>query len=170
MPAGMRTASTPDIVARASALIELIQTRYHEGHRRALVDLLADAAEVEALGGEAGIVDALQGFAKALEQHMFKEEMRLFPMMEQGGNTLIRHLIEDMDREHREHEQALRRLQTSLHAMPPAATADAARHRLVEGFDRLAAELSDHIRTEDELLFALFAPPAAAGAPGAAGP
>lgn len=35
-----------------------------------------------------------------LEQHMFKQEMRLFPTMEQGGNTLICPLIEDLHREH----------------------------------------------------------------------
>ena len=28
--------------------------------------------------------------------HMFKEEMRLFPMMEQGGNTLLWQLVDAM--------------------------------------------------------------------------
>ena len=41
---------------------------------------------------------------------MFKEEMRLFPMMEQGGNTLIGLLIEDLHREHVAHEKAMNAL------------------------------------------------------------
>ncbi len=38
----------------------------------------------------------LESMAAALEAHMSKEEMRLFPMMEQGGRALIGHLIDDL--------------------------------------------------------------------------
>jgi hypothetical protein len=65
------------------------------------------AATVEARGIDDGLVDELRAIGNALEQHMFKEEMRLFPMMEQGGNTLIGLLIEDLHREHVAHEHAM---------------------------------------------------------------
>ena len=74
-------------IQQATALIDHIQTRFHDGHRRDLPALLALAAEVEACGIGAELVDALRTIGDHLELHMFKEEMRLFPMMEQGGNN-----------------------------------------------------------------------------------
>ena len=98
---------SPETTRQVSALIDRIQTRFHEGHRRALPELLAMAATVEARGIDDGLADELRAIGNALEQHMFKEEMRLFPMMEQGGNTLIGLLIEDLHREHVAHENAM---------------------------------------------------------------
>jgi iron-sulfur cluster repair protein YtfE (RIC family) len=94
-------------IQQATALIDHIQTRFHDGHRRDLPALLALAADVEACGIDTGLVNALRTIGDHLELHMFKEEMRLFPMMEQGGNTLIERLIDDLHREHVEHEDEL---------------------------------------------------------------
>jgi pimeloyl-ACP methyl ester carboxylesterase len=98
---------SPETTRQVGALIDRIQSRFHEGHRQALPELLAMAANVEACGIGDGLVEALHAIGDALEQHMFKEEMRLFPMMEQGGNTLIGLLIEDLHREHVVHENAM---------------------------------------------------------------
>jgi len=108
---------TFDLTQRATALIEHIQTRFHDGHRRALPELMTMAAAVEAQGIDKGLGDALSAIGHALEQHMFKEEMRLFPMMEQGGNTLIGRLIEDLHREHLEHEQGVACLQARVRGL-----------------------------------------------------
>jgi hypothetical protein len=79
---------------KVAVLIAHILARFHETHRAELPELVA-LAKAHA----PGLLGPLQDLAVALELHMFKEEARLFPMMEQGGNTLIGHLIEDLTAE-----------------------------------------------------------------------
>jgi regulator of cell morphogenesis and NO signaling len=147
------------IAQRASVLIELIQTRFHEGHRGALPELLAMADAVEARGTAKNVVDAVKSMGDALELHMFKEEMRLFPMMEQGGNTLIARLIDDLHREHVEHGDAMLNLRARLASLRNLHGSDPALTTLVLAVDRFADELTQHIRTEDDVLFPLFLQP-----------
>jgi regulator of cell morphogenesis and NO signaling len=157
----------PHHTQRASALIEHICTRFHEGHRRALPPLIALAARVEAQGIAPGLTGELRAIGEALEQHMFKEEMRLFPMMEQGGNTLIRRLIEDLHREHVDHGVAIDGFHARLRSLEAACSAEPSLQSLVEGVDALATELAAHIRAEDSELFPLFtAPPEFSSAAG----
>lgn len=151
---------SPENTRQVSALIDRIQTRFHEGHRKALPQLQAMAAMVEARGIDDGLVAALRTIGNALEQHMFKEEMRLFPMMEQGGNTLIGLLIEDLHHEHVEHESAMDDLRARLGRLTEAHSTDLALQQFIRGLDDLANELALHIRAEDEELFPLFATPA----------
>jgi regulator of cell morphogenesis and NO signaling len=148
-----------NVTTQARALIEHIQMRYHEGHRRALPNLLALAAAAEQRGIGDGLADELAAIGNALEQHMFKEEMRLFPMMEQGGNTLIWQLIEDLHREHVDHQAAMSELRARLGPLSGTHRTDTAFEQLVRGVDDLADELSRHIRAEDEELFPLFSTP-----------
>lgn len=157
-------ASRIDPAAQAATLIEHIQTRYHDTHRRALAQLLPLASQAVALGLHVGVVEQLASIGNALEQHMFKEEMRLFPMMEQGGNTLIGRLIEDLHREHGEHLPAVQELQSQLRAGDATGAAQPILAQLVRGVDDFARELAEHIRLEDEVLFPLFCHSAAAGA------
>ena len=103
--AGMSVPST------AAELIDHILTRFHETHRRELPGIVALARELEGKGATPTLADDLDVMAKALEMHMFKEEMRLFPMMEQGGNTLIVHLIDDMQAEHLDHADVVAELE-----------------------------------------------------------
>lgn len=150
---------TRDLTQRTTALIEHIQTRFHEGHRQALPELLTLAAAVEAQGIDKGLVDALRAIGRDLEQHMFKEEMRLFPMMEQGGNTLIGRLIEDLHREHVAHEQGMECFRARAHELAQAHRTDAALQALAQAVEAFADELSCHIRAEDDELFPLFCSP-----------
>jgi regulator of cell morphogenesis and NO signaling len=66
---------SPEATRQVSALFDRIQIRFHEGHRRALPELLAMAATVEARGVDDGLADELREIGNALEQHMFKEEI-----------------------------------------------------------------------------------------------
>jgi regulator of cell morphogenesis and NO signaling len=150
---------TCDLTQRATALIEHIQTRFHEGHRRALPELMTLAAAVEAQGIDRGLVDALRAIGHALEQHMFKEEMRLFPMMEQGGNTLIERLIDDLHREHVAHEQGMECFQAQVRRLAQAHRANATLQALAQAVEVLAGELIRHIHAEDDELFPLFCAP-----------
>jgi regulator of cell morphogenesis and NO signaling len=150
---------SPNQTQRVSALIESICTRFHEGHRRALPPLLALAVRVEAQGIAPGLTSELRAIGEALEQHMFKEEMRLFPMMEQGGNTLIGRLIEDLHREHGDHEAGMDDFRARLRGFKAACNAESSFQALVHGVDALAKELAAHIRAEDSELFPLFVEP-----------
>lgn len=141
--------------AAAPALIEQIVTHYHETHRRDLPQLLTLARELEAGGGPPGLAERFRVLAAELEQHMFKEEMRLFPMMEQGGNTLIAQLIEDLQVEHAVHGDAVAALRATLDALPAPAAA-AALDRLRMALAKFAADLAQHAQLEDEILFPPF--------------
>ncbi|MFO1341488.1 MAG: hemerythrin domain-containing protein [Burkholderiaceae bacterium] len=137
------------------ALIAHIVERFHERHRRDLPRLVAAARELGPAG--AGVAAHLTAMASALEQHMFKEEMRLFPMMEQGGSPLVGLLIDDLEREHRTHEASIERLQSLLAALVVPAGREAAAEAVRAAAGRLVADLSEHVRLEDEDLFARFA-------------
>lgn len=150
---------TCDLTQRATALIEHIQTRFHDGHRRALPELMTMATAVEAQGIDKGLVDALRAIGHELEQHMFKEEMRLFPMMEQGGNTLIERLIEDLHREHVAHEQGMDCLQARVRESAQVHRANATVQALAQAVEVFADELIRHIHAEDDELFPLFCAP-----------
>lgn len=147
---------TEAIAEQASSLIERILSDYHERHRQDLPELIALARAVEARGLLPGVSDDIRAIGEELERHMFKEEMRLFPMMEQGGNSLIQQLIDEMQAEHRSHGAAMAELRQDLAALSSAADADPALVALAGAVERLAGELAEHIRTEDEDLFALF--------------
>ncbi|NWG74673.1 MAG: hemerythrin domain-containing protein, partial [Rubrivivax sp.] len=103
-----------------------------------------------------GLAGRVRALAADLEQHMFKEEMRLFPMMEQGGNTLIAQLIDDLQVEHAVHGDEVAALQAALDALrvPPAAVA--ALDRLRHALRKFAADLGQHAQLEDEILFPPF--------------
>ena len=150
---------TRDLTQRATALIEHIQIRFHDGHRRALPELMTMATAVEAQGIDKGLVDALRAIGHELEQHMFKEEMRLFPMMEQGGNTLIERLIEDLHREHVAHEQGIVCFQARVRESAQAHRANATLQALAQAVEVFADELIRHIHAEDDELFPLFCAP-----------
>jgi regulator of cell morphogenesis and NO signaling len=152
----MGCASLPQAVE----LIQHILERFHETHRRELPEILRLAQAVEAQGGPAGLAARFAGMADAIEDHLSKEEMRLFPMMEQGGHMMIAQLIEDMNHEHRSHEETMAGMAALLASLPAAgSTADvtALRAAVAKLFD----DLVQHIHAEDEVLFPLFLAPAA---------
>jgi regulator of cell morphogenesis and NO signaling len=80
-------------------------------------------------------------------------------MMEQGGNTLIGRLIQDLHCEHVAHEHAMDEFRTRLRLLGQCHPTDGMLRALTQGFDDLADELGSHIRAEDGQLFPLFAAP-----------
>jgi regulator of cell morphogenesis and NO signaling len=144
--------------ADVPALIAQIVERFHETHRRELRLLAALARELGASGTD--LAEQLAKMATALELHMFKEEMRLFPMMEQGGNALIGRLIEDLERDHRLHEQAISELEELASRLSVPAEGTQTVDTLRTGVARLVSDLRAHIRLEDGVLFPRFRAPA----------
>jgi regulator of cell morphogenesis and NO signaling len=153
---------TPNPIRQPADLIADILVRFHEAHRRDLPAILALARTVEARGGAAALSDRLAAMGAALESHMFKEEMRLFPMMEQGGNSLIGHLIADMEAEHLQHLGEMRGVESLLASLSAVPGGEPELAALRAAVDKLFGDIAAHIAVEDEQLFPLFIP---AGSP-----
>ncbi len=149
----------PPAPAATPALLDHVLTHFHEAHRRDLPALLALAQALPPSPQADALAAAMAAFGQALEAHMFKEEMRLFPMMEQGGNTLIAHLMADMQREHRQHEAAVAALRGLRAALPgDRADADDATAAFDAALARLLDDLAAHVQVEDDDLFPRFQP------------
>jgi len=92
---------------------------------------------------------------------MFKEEMRLFPMMKQGGNTLIGLLIDDLMQEHARHGQHTPQMSARLAAIRVPTEQQATLDALKSGWQAFLVELAQHVAAEDNALFLMFKPTAA---------
>jgi regulator of cell morphogenesis and NO signaling len=147
---------TADKPSSATELIAQVMARFHDVHREELPAIVALARSLDAQGVSPPLAEALQAMAQALELHMFKEEMRLFPMMEQGGNTLIVPVMDDLHAEHRSHRDAMAQLDALLaDALAPAGhEADLAALR--QAVAKLLDDVAQHIEVEDGQLFPLF--------------
>jgi regulator of cell morphogenesis and NO signaling len=143
-------------------LIDYILTRYHEAHRRELPELIRLAARVEArhAGNPAvptGLHTALVELSEALEEHMQKEEFRLFPMMQAGGHPMIHGPIEVMRHEHDEHGERLAALERLAHDCVPPPEACGSWRALYVGVRKLVDDVREHVHLENNVLFGRFA-------------
>jgi regulator of cell morphogenesis and NO signaling len=159
--AGLAT-TPPDVPMETGALIDLIETRYHAGHRRDLAELIRLARRVEAVHGERedaphGLAALLEAIAADLEDHMRKEEGVLFPMMRAGGHAMIGHPIAVMRHEHDEAGAQLRALEELTTGGTPPEGACNTWRALYAGTRHFTEELMEHIHLENNLLFPRFA-------------
>ena len=143
-------------------LIGHILTRYHDTHRRELPELLRLAARVEARHAghakvPAGLHAALQEASAALGEHMAKEEQILFPLMMQGGHTMIAAPIARLRVEHIEHGDRLDRLEVLTHDLELPEDACPTWHALYAGLRKLIDDVHEHVHLENNLLFPRFA-------------
>jgi regulator of cell morphogenesis and NO signaling len=148
--------AAPETLSDA-ALAAFIVERFHEAHRRDLPRVIELAGRVVDHDASPALRVRLRRMAADLEAHMFKEEMRLFPMIEQGGGPLLGHLIDDMVGEHRQHEEAVAEVRGLLAAAAAAPGAEAGMASLRSAIEALFTDLAEHVRLEDEVLFARFA-------------
>lgn len=140
----------------SAAQIEHILSEFHESHRRDLPALISLARQLPATGTTPSFADELQALMVDLEAHMFKEEMRLFPMMEQGGNTLIGLLIDDLMQEHARHSHHTPQMSARLAALQVPPEHEATLSALTTGWQAFLAELAKHVAAEDDALFLMF--------------
>lgn len=148
-----------DVPSEIAPLIAHIVARYHEVHRRELPELVRLAKRVEAVHGERpecpkGLATLLQNVALELNSHMQKEEMVLFPMMEDGGHPAIRHPIGAMRAEHDDVGVDLKKIESYLGKLP----ADACNtwRALDAGVAKFCDDLMNHIHLENNVLFPAF--------------
>ncbi|MFN3513413.1 MAG: hemerythrin domain-containing protein [Phenylobacterium sp.] len=143
-------------------LIPHILERYHETHRREFPEAVRLARKVEARhAGDPdcprGLGDHLAFMAAELESHQQKEEQVLFPMiLAGGGHPMIRFPIGRMMAEHEDVEGQLQRLRLLTQDFTAPEGACASWQALYDSCRKLDADLREHMRLENEVLFAPF--------------
>jgi regulator of cell morphogenesis and NO signaling len=153
----MRTSITPAARQDAAALIDHILVRYHAVHRQQMPELIGLAQRVEAAhaGHPAlprGLADLLSRMAWEMEAHMQKEEEGLFPALHDGSGSMAI-AMELMRDEHNDHHQRLAELEALTQGHRAPADACGTWRALCAGTAAFAADLREHIRIENEILF-----------------
>ena len=155
----------PAAPQETDALIALILTRYHAVHRAELPGLVALARKVESVHAEhpevpSGMAEALAYLRQAMEDHMAKEEMILFPAMRAGGGPGIESPIAVMRADHDDHAEEVALIRELTLDFTPPEHACGSWRRLYEGTAKLFDDLAAHIALENEVLFPRFEPAA----------
>lgn len=102
----------------------------------------------------AGLAAHLRDMSGELETHMAKEEQILFPMITRGMGAMARGPVSVMRSEHDEHASALSTLDRLTFNLTLPDDACGSWRRLYEGLAAFRRDLTDHIRLENDLLFA----------------
>ncbi len=142
-------------------LIDHIQNRYHEAHRRALPELITLSRKVEAVHREhpkvpTGLSDVLRQMESELEPHMAKEETTLFPAMRQQLNGKVNVTIEELRHDHNDQGVLLRSLESLTDDFMLPEGACRSWHALYAGTAKLTEDLMEHIHLENNILFPRF--------------
>ncbi|MFN4142839.1 hemerythrin domain-containing protein [Aestuariivirga sp.] len=153
-------APSPDTMD-VESLLDHILAAYHQKHRAELPDLVALARKVERVHHDVpeaplGLGDALEHVAADLESHMQKEEQVLFPAMRQGLGGALAQPISMMRSDHEDHAQCIAEIERLTRGYAVPAGACGSWQRLYAGVESLCAELREHIRIEDDILFPRF--------------
>ncbi|MFV0514452.1 MAG: hemerythrin domain-containing protein [Jhaorihella sp.] len=144
-----------------SELIDHIQSRYHDTHRRELPEIATLSEKVERVHHDhpqvpKGLGELLRRLIGEMEVHMKKEELILFPAMRAGGGPGIKNPIAVMRADHDDHEESvaeIRRITGDL-ALPEGACRSWT--ALYEGTQKFLDDLDAHMRLENDVLFPRF--------------
>lgn len=143
-----------------SALIQHLLSRYHDVHRRQLAEVILMARRVEQVHRDHpdcphGLAAHLQEMAEELENHMRKEELILFPMLQTHANPVqVNAPISVMRHEHDQHGDALRDMSKLAHDMQPPKGACNTWRALYGNLAQFRDDLMQHIHLENNILFA----------------
>lgn len=145
----------------AAELTRHIETRYHARHRQQLPQLVTLAEMVEDLHEPdrdvpEGLTAVLRRMIGEMEVHMKKEELLVFPLIRKGGAAVLAERIAALRADHDDHDRdlaAIRRLTGGLTLPAGACTPWAT---LYEGLTEFIADLGEHIRLENDVLFPHF--------------
>ena len=144
-------------------LIDHLLARYHARHREQLPELVRLASRVEQVHGHHphcpnGLADLLRDIQQELENHMLKEEQVLFPMLQMGMGPQAATPIQVMRHEHAQHSEALEQLLSLTNQITAPAEACNTWRSLYHELSAFHADLREHIRLENDILFARAAP------------
>ena len=151
----------PALPDAAADLTRLIVTRFHDAHRAELPELIALASKVERVhhdhpAASIGLADALQRMRDELLAHMVKEEQVLFPMMAANPGSRLDPPIQRMRSEHDAHGEALRELLDLSDDLSVPDDACNTWRALYLGLRKFTEDLTEHIHTENNVLFPRF--------------
>lgn len=144
--------------APTGALIDHIQTRYHDTHRRELPELIALARKVETAHATDpdtphGLTHALEAMVVELEAHMREEEAIVFSALRTGGAGHAADAIPHLREAHEGQEAALNRIAAITHGFRLPRGACPRWQRLYAGLGKLVEDLDEHMYLENEVLF-----------------
>lgn len=148
--AGMRDEAPVD------ALIDIALAQ-HAGFRVSMPALIARAAAIEPGGGPQPLTELLREIAASQEEHMLREELRVFPLMRQGRSERLSAAIALMREEHDDNVEFLMRLAQLTNDYRGAEGDGAARRALCIDVGRFAEDFIAHIYVEEGVLFPRFA-------------
>ncbi|HRO10944.1 hemerythrin domain-containing protein [Amaricoccus sp.] len=144
----------------SAALTRHIEARYHRRHREQLPDLAALSARVETVhagdpSAPAGLATLLEKLIGELEVHMKKEELILFPAIRRGS-AAVREPIAAMRADHDDHTAGIAEIRRLTAALTLPKGACRTWTALYEGLGSFVADLEEHIRLENDVLFPRF--------------
>ncbi len=154
------TAQT-DAPQETNALIDHIQTRYHQTHRQQLPELAALSRRVETVHADhpevpAGLADLLEQMIGDMEVHMKKEELILFPAMRNQAAGGLGAPISQMRHDHDDHDRTLQHVHALTGGCIPPEDACQTWQALYAGLAQFKADLTAHIHLENNILFPRF--------------
>ena len=147
----------------ATELTRFIETHYHASHRERLPKLAALAGKVERVhAGKAGVPCGLSNLLSRMigemEVHMKKEELILFPAIRKGGRPAIETPIDAMRANHDDQGREIAEIRALTGGLTLPEGACRTWMALYLGLEDFVAELEEHIRLENEVLFPQFEP------------
>ena len=151
----------------AAELTRFIETRYHARHREQLAMLVELSEKVEAVHVDdprapAGLAVVLRRMIGAMEVHMKKEELILFPAIRKGGVPGLENPIAVMRADHDDHVVELAEIRRITGGPDLPDDACGSWTRLYMGLEDFMDDLQAHIRLENDVLFPEFEPGAQA--------
>lgn len=158
----IQSSKTPDTQQPAEMttpeLIDFILKRYHEVHREQFEELIELATRVELVHIEDerspfGLAKHLMAMQSELEQHMFKEENILFPMLQRGQASFAAGPIHVMREDHDDHRLQIEKILTLTQCLTLPEDACNTWKSLYQGLGVLIVDLNEHIRIENDILF-----------------
>lgn len=145
----------------AADLTRHIESRYHARHRQQLPQLVALAEMVEDLHQPdrdvpEGLTAILRRMIGEMEVHMKKEELLVFPLIRKGGGAVLAERIAQMRADHDDHERDLAMIRRLTDNLAVPASACTPWITLYEGLATFMADLTEHMRLENDVLFPQF--------------
>jgi regulator of cell morphogenesis and NO signaling len=143
------------------ALIEYIQLRCLQAHRRELPELVALARKVETahaddIAAPHGLTQALEAIQADLEGHIQLEEAVVFPALCSGRLGQVWDAFATLRSDHSAHEAVLNRVVAITHGFRLPVHACGSWRQLYAGLGKLAEDLDEHRYLENDLLFPRF--------------
>ena len=137
-----------------------IETHYHARHRAELPELAALAEKVETVHfGDEDVPEGLSALLRrmigALEVHMKKEELILFPAIRNEMSGLDAP-ITAMRQDHDDHASDIARIGQLTNGLTPPRDACPSWTRLYAELGAFLRALEEHVRLENEVLFPQF--------------